>query len=598
MNTTIQINEQGTRTASRRRIRALTTPAALALLAAAIPLLASGCASPQPAPREWTADYPTYAVAADHALASAAGAEMLAKGGNAVDAAVATSFTLSVVRPFSCGIGGGGFMVISLPPTESRPAVRTTLNYRETTPARVDAMFYTRTRASSLRGATAVAVPGTVAGLLDAHARFGTLDRETVMGPAIRAARAGFAVDDAFVAAAGTVTAYLNDNPADRARFAFVWERFCREGGVAVGDRIENPEQARALELIAENGAGVFYRGEIAEAIVRAVQEDGGVLTALDLADYTPREAAPLEFEYRGHRVLTMPPPSSGGIALAQIVGVYDRLISPYSDVDLTPDLTAHFYAEASAHAFADRAEYLADDRFETVPTAWLISNERLDSLAAQVDPDQTLSVGDYGSTAPPRTDSGTSHFSIVDSRGGAVSGTETINTSFGSLLVVPEFGFCLNNEMDDFTTVSGRANAYGLVQSDKNLPAPGKRPLSSMTPTIVLDRTDIPVLLSGASGGPRIISAVAQTLLEPNPLGGTQELDQPRLHHQWLPFEVGYEPGVPKEILAGLADRGHGLKARGTVGVAQTIRRVQTQTGWVWRAQSDPRKGGRPAGN
>ncbi|MFT5422287.1 MAG: gamma-glutamyltranspeptidase/glutathione hydrolase [Phycisphaerales bacterium] len=574
--------------------RTLGAVALFALLPIAIP----GCAAPPPAPQDWSADYQTYAVAADHHVASQAGAAMLAAGGNAVDAAVATSFTLSVVRPFSCGIGGGGFMVISLPPTESRPAVRTTLNYRETSPARVDAMFYTRTHASSLHGGTAVAVPGTVAGLLEAHARFGTLDRATVMAPAIRAAREGFEADKAFVSAARKAASYLDEHPDDRERFVFVWERFCREGNVAVGDRIENPEQARALELIAGKGADVFYRGEIAEAIVRAVQEDGGVMTALDLANYKPRETPPLEFDYHGNRVLTMPPPSSGGIALAQIAGIYDRLISGHNPEDLTPELTAHFYAEASAHAFADRAEYLADDAFERVPTAWLISEKRLDALADRVDPDKTLDVNDYGLAAPPRTDSGTSHFSIVDARGGAVSGTETINTSFGSMLVVAEFGFCLNNEMDDFTTVPGRANAYGLVQSDKNLPAPGKRPLSSMTPTIVLDRTDIPVLLSGASGGPRIISAVAQTLLEPNPLGGTQELDQPRLHHQWIPFKVQHERSVPKQIVQSLAGRRHTVSPTGSVGVAQTIRRVRTDAGWVWRAQSDPRKGGRPAGN
>jgi len=563
-----------------------------------LPLAVSGCAAPPAAPRDWSADYPTYAVAADHALASAAGAEMLAAGGNAVDAAVATSFTLSVVRPFSCGIGGGGFMVISLPPTEGRPAVRAALNYRETTPARVDAMFFTRTHSSSLYGATAVAVPGTVAGLLEAHARFGTLDRATVMAPAIRAAGEGFAADRAFVSAARSVMGYLDEHPDDRTRFAFVWERFCREGRITIGDRIRNTEQARALELIAAQGAEVFYRGEIAEAIVRTVQEDGGVMTALDLAGYEPRETPPLEFEHRGNRVLTMPPPSSGGIALAQIVGIYDRLVSAHNPEALTPGLTAHFYAEASAHAFADRAEYLADDAFERVPTAWLVSGERLGTLAARVDPNRTFARADYGSAAPPRDDSGTSHFSIVDSRGGAVSGTETINTAFGSLLVVAEYGFCLNNEMDDFTTVPGRANTYGLVQSDRNLPAPGKRPLSSMTPTIVLDRTDIPVLLSGASGGPRIISAVAQTLLEPNPLGNMLELDQPRLHHQWVPFELRYDGEIPSEVLQGLIARGHLVKPRKDVGVAQTIRRVRTAEGWVWRAQSDPRKGGRPAGN
>lgn len=562
------------------------------VLAAGPGCVSSGVSSGDAA---WSNVYTEYAVAADHRDASEAGAEILAMGGNAVDAAVATSFTLSVVRPFSCGIGGGGFMVISLPAIEERPAVETVFNYRETAPGAVGPMYYVETGASSLRGATAAGVPGTVAGLLEVHRRYGRMSIAQVMEPAIRAARDGFIADEAFVSAARGRIEYFEDHPEHKERFAFVWERYCKEGEVRVGDRIRNPEHARALELIASEGASAFYEGEIAEAIVRAVESDGGVMTFEDLASYEVVQSQPIVFGYRGMRVLTMPPPSSGGVALGQICGIYERLIEANKKKAYEPGQLAHYYAEASAHAFADRAEYLADSAFVDVPVEWLLSSERLDELAGSVDVNRTGSAEEYGSHEPMADDHGTSHFSIIDGDGGAVACTETINTSFGSMLAVPEFGFVLNNEMDDFTTIPGEANTYGLIQSDKNLPAPGKRPLSSMTPTIVMIG-DVPKLVTGASGGPRIISAVAQTILEPGPLIGGSSLSNRRLHHQWMPFVLQYEEGVSSAVLEGLRERGHEVKPRVGVGVAQTVRMIGSGRRLL-EAQSDPRKGGAPSG-
>ena len=550
---------------------------------------------------DWSQDFKEYAVAADHAIASAAGAEILAAGGNAVDAAVATSFTLSVVRPFSCGIGGGGFMVIHRPAQAGLAGFSTALNYRETTPGAIGPTFYgdlpqDRYR-PSLRGGTAAGVPGTVAGLYEAHWRYGQLAWARCLEPAIRVAEAGFTADKAFVGNRSHILEFER-RPELKQRFAFLWQRYLREGDLQVGDLIRNPEQGLALRLIAERGPDAFYRGEIARAIARTVQADGGVMTLNDLRSYQPRQVEPIEFASGARRVLTMPPPSSGGIALAQIDGVYQRLLARFPEAEQDQTLRIHLYLEASKHAFADRSEFLADPAFVEVPTERLLSGVYLDGLAARVDPTMTGVTESYGTAMPLADDSGTSHFSIVDSAGMAVACTETINTGFGSFLAVEEFGFILNNEMDDFTTQPGVANAYGLVQSDKNLPEPGKRPLSSMTPTIVLDEDGQVQLITGASGGPRIISVTTQTVLQPPVLGQEFSLANPTLHHQWLPDVVRIEPGVSEVVRRGLGARGHELAETSGNAVAQTIRRVASDTGRVWRAASDPRKGGLPAGN
>ena len=516
------------------------------------------------------------AVAADHHLASQAGVEILASGGNAVDAAVATSFALSVVRPFSCGIGGGGFMLIDSPTMEP-----VALNYRETTPSGVGPTFF-ETHNSRI-GGTAVGVPGTVAGLLAAHERYGKLSRSQVMAPAIRLAKEGFSPDTAYANAIRSVNASLRRHPEFKSDTEPMLAIFSGQ------DRIVDTGQAAVLERIVINGASSFYEGEVAEAIVKATKNH---LTLQDLRNYTPRWEQPLSIDIgNGTTIIGMPPPSSGGVAIGQIVELLRR--SGANTLPLNRSEFSQLLVESMKHAFADRAEHLADAVFVDVPVEELLAPSYLDNLAQRIHPDKTLDRYSYGSVTPPPDDDGTSHFCVVDSDGMTVSATETINTSFGSLVLVEPFGFVLNNEMDDFSSPSG-ANAYGLRQSDKNLPDPGKRPLSSMSPTIV-SQNGVPVLVLGASGGPRIISSVVQVMLHVLWSGDepVKALERPRLHHQWLPDQVYFEEDISRKVQESLQTKGHETKVRGHIGVVQVI---QIDDG-VMKPASDPRKGGRPAG-
>jgi gamma-glutamyltranspeptidase/glutathione hydrolase len=438
-------------------------------------------------------------VAADHEIASDAGARMLALGGNAVDAAVATSFALSVVRPYSCGIGGGGFMIIHLPDDPTHGYVHTTINYREQ--AYVDPDYYERTKKSSTTGGAAVAIPGSVAGLLYALETYGTLDRDTVLTPAIQAARSGFIVDEHYMIMSRSLIERFRDNPGMKKRFPLVWDHFLRSSSVKLGDRITNAMQARALEHIARDGLDGFYAGPVAEAIVRAIQQAEGEMTQEQLSSYVLEEREPLMREVNGNSFIAMPPPSSGGVTMLQIIMILESLSYPFEQPEMSMD-KAHLFAEASKHAFADRARYIADPNFVSVPTGELLDLSIIHERA-QLITDEVHPPSHYGTPNLIPLDAGTSHASIVDPFGGAVAMTETINLTFGSLVGVDTFGFVLNNEMDDFTTQRGQPNAFGLVQSDRNLPMPGKRPLSSMSPTIVLSLEGDVVAVAGASGGP-----------------------------------------------------------------------------------------------
>lgn len=529
------------------------------------------------------------AVAADHALASAAGAEMLAMGGNAVDAAVAASFTLSVVRPYSCGIGGGGFMVIHLPSDPTHGRVSTALNYRETSP--VGPEFFESTGASSTVGGAAVAVPGTIAGLTHALKTYGTLDLPTVVGPAIRAAERGFVVDAHYAAMAERLIERFEREPEMMDRFPLVWERFLGRGTVGVGDRIVNPEHADALRAISALGQDALLGPVMGDQIVGAVRDAGGVLTVEDLVSYRPVEVEPLVTEIGGVTFVCMPPPSSGGVTIIQTLKILAELgIGPSEPIDM--DEERHLLAESLKHAFADRSRWLADPAFVDLPIDALLAPTNIRRIADSIG-DQTKPADAYGTHGALPDDAGTSHVSVVDRWGGAVACTETINLEFGSLVGVDRFGFVLNNEMDDFTTVRGGSNAFGLAQSDVNLPERGKRPLSSMSPTIVLDDDGV-LAVAGASGGPRIITGTLQALL--NALSGMDAGDavaEPRFHHQWKPDRVFLEPGADAWI-GGFRDRGHAIDFREDVGNVQLIKRSEGG----WQAASDPRKGGRPAGH
>ncbi len=583
-------------------------------VAATLCLAAAACTvsarQPQQPPmtQPFASTYQHAAVAADHPLASQAGAEILKAGGNAVDAAVATSFALSVVRPYSCGIGGGGFMVIRLPNHPRLGKVETAINYREwgIAAARPDMFEADPDPDAATHGGKAVCVPGTVAGLLHALDRYGTMTRGQVMAPAIRLAREGFAVDQHYEDSARKdklVLPWLEQDVARQRRFAFLWERFLDVGRVRKGYVLKLPEQARALELIAEEGAKAFYEGEIARAIVKAVREDGGAMTMEDLAGYRPEERAPLRTTFQGRSIMTMPPPSSGGVVLAQVMAMLESrpdLLSQAKDAATGGPGSAtyiHLVTEASKHAFADRARWMGDPNFTKLPLKAMLSSEYVRSRGAMIDMGKTLAPEAYGTATPLPADAGTSHLSVIDAEGGAVACTETINLIFGSLLPVPEFGFILNDEMDDFATRGGKANAFGLDHADLNRPEPRKRPLSSMTPTIVTRDGTVELIVGGA-GGPRIISGTIQVTLNALLFGMTAHdaIERPRFHHQWRPDVLQLEPGVRQA--AGLADalgaRGHSVGDRETVASVQLIRASPEG----WQAASDPRKGGAPAGH
>ncbi len=492
------------------------------------------------------------AVAADHPIASDAGAQMLAMGGNAVDAAVASSFALSVVRPYSCGIGGGGFMVIHLPNDPTHGTVHTAINYRETSPYEAD---WFQDGVSMREGGSSIAVPGTVAGLLYALEHYGTLDRAVVLKPAIDAALEGFVVDEHYQGAADRLIrkydGKLGELPAG---MEMIWTQFLNNGQVQIGDRIVNPEQARALQLIARDGLDAWTSGEIGRAIIQSVSDAGGGMQLSDLAAYQVSEVDPIEGMVDGKKLIGMPPPSSGGVTMFQTLGILEHAGYDFSNKTVNAQRT-HLMIESLKHAFADRSRYLADPAFTFVPTDQMLDSANLARMAGLID-SSTHQPEYYGTSIALPDDDGTSHVSVIDQWGGGVAMTETINFEFGSKVGVREFGFVLNNEMDDFTNPNSQPNGFGLVQSDRNLPQIGKRPLSSMSPTIVLDERGGIFAIAGASGGPRIITGTMQTLL--NVMSGMDAglaVAAPRVHHQWMPNQVLYEQGYSVQVRSVLSD-------------------------------------------
>jgi len=546
--------------------------------------------------------YRQAAVAADHPLASQAGLEMLKRGGNAVDAAVATSFCLSVVRPYSCGIGGGGFMLIYVPPRNGQPAQSIALNYRESCPAAIGADHFAALNDpnASRFGAHAVAVPGTVAGLCFALKKYGTLDLPTVLAPAIRAAEEGVPADANYVSAAHELATLLAHNRALETTASAIWMRLCLSGRVKIGDVIKQPDQAKALRLIAEHGESAFYRGDIARAIVELMRAAGGPMTLDDLAAFRVKEQVPLQSTFKGRQILSMPPPSSGGLAMQQVFGIIERRWDDLPAPAQRGSAYIHLVVEAFKHAFADRSEWLADPDAVEVPVARLTDRGYIDRLARRVSMDHVLdNPFDYGSIVsaenPIPLDSGTSHFSVIDEQGMAVACTETINLNYGSLLTVPGYGFALNDEMDDFTTRPGESNAFGLRQSTRNLPAAGKRPLSSMSPTIVV-KDGKAEIVAGGSGGPRIITATIECILNCLLFGASpgESVSAPRFHHQWMPDSLQFEPKLAdRALIDDLTRLGHRVEV---TDVPAQVQLIQVTPAGI-QAACDPRKGGRPAG-
>lgn len=519
-------------------------------------------------------------VVADSELASQAGMEILKRGGNAVDAAVATAFALSVVDQASSGLGGGGFLLYYR--AKDRKAFA--LDFRETAPQAAARVLYRQdgkpVPSLSLTGALAVAVPGEAAGLAEAHRRFGTLPLAALMAPAIKLAAAGFPLDATLRAAIERQRDNMRPFP-ELARIYLPGGEVPKEGAI-----IRQVELASTLKAIAQEGPAVFYQGWVGRAIIETIQRAGGVMTLDDLNNYRAVWREPLMGSYRGRTVVAMPPPSSGGVALLTMLNILEgHGLEPleHNSADYL-----HLVAESMKHAFADRAEFLGDPDFVHVPVRKLTSKDYAAWIRGRIRADKTRPTKFYGYYHYHAEKGGTTHFSVIDRFGNAVSLTQTVNTRFGSKLLDRRTGVVLNNEMDDFAIHSDAANIYGLVGNKANALEPGKRPLSSMSPTILL-RGGRPELVVGGAGGPRIISATLQTIL--NVLDFRMPVKAavaaPRIHHQWLPDRLYSEAKLGAESRKLLELRGHLIREQTALGVVQAI---------AWQGGSpagaaDPRK-------
>ncbi|HTO59447.1 MAG TPA: gamma-glutamyltransferase [Pseudomonadales bacterium] len=525
-------------------------------------------------------------VASEHALASAAGVEILQRGGNAVDAAMATALAVCVVNSSSCGLGGGGFMLAYFPGTHRAVA----LDYRERAPAAATPDMFVRDGKAvptlSRAGGLAIAVPGETAGIAYAVRHYGRLPLATVMQPAIRLARDGFPIGEHLAVEIARGHDAIAAQPALAALLLHA------DGSPRqAGEMMQFAALAQTLARIADEGPQAFYRGSVAADIVDATRAAGGILTLDDLAGYRPVERRVLRGRYRGDEVLTMPPPSSGGGVLLEILNIiaHDDL----GALGARSPTTLHLLAEAMKHAFADRAEVYGDPDFVHVPLLQLLSPRYAETVRESISARTTFDRDFYGNAEPSR-DAGTSHLSVVDGAGNAVAVTTTINTGFGSLVVAPQSGVMLNNEMDDFAAQPGAPNIFGLIGAAANAVAPRKRPLSSMTPTIVI-KDGRPILVAGGSGGPLIITATLQTLLNvvDFDLDATAAVAAPRIHHQWVPDALVVEPGIDAATREALARRGHQVREMPNLGAVQAIR---IGRGGLDGA-ADPRKGGAAAG-
>ena len=509
-------------------------------------------------------------VVSAHGEATAAGVEVLRAGGNAVDAAVATGFALAVVFPVAGNLGGGGFLVLREP-----DGAATSYDYRETAPAAATRDMFLDADGNFLpdrsqRGHLASGVPGSVAGLVMAHRRHGRLPLARVMAPAIRLAAQGFALTDEDASMFNSGRRIFVSYPSTRRYFV------ARDSvrGYREGDRFVQADLARVLRRIAAQGEAGFYRGATADAIVAEMRRGGGLITHADLAAYRAVERPVVVGRYRGHRVLTMGPPSSGGVALLQLLGS----VEPHElrSMGWNSSSTVHLMAEAMRRAYADRAEYLGDPDYARVPIAELTAAPYVRARMASFRPDtvSTSAATTHGNPfAHERTE--TTHYSVVDRDGRAVSVTTTINGGFGSYVVVDGAGFFLNNEMDDFSAKPGVPNMFGLVGNEANAIAPGKRMLSSMTPTIVEDERGRLQMITGTPGGSTIITTVFQTILNVVDFGMDvqQAVDAPRVHHQWLPDVLRFERfALSMDTQMALLRRGWKLEGPGSWGQADAI--------------------------
>ena len=556
-----------------------------------IALAGLGCGHARPAglfPASWTLESkpvtaPRAMVVTAQPLATQAGLEILQQGGNAIDAAVAVGFALEVVLPDAGNIGGGGFIVHRTAAGEVHA-----LDYREMAPSGASRTMYVDSAGNvtdkSLYGHLAAGVPGAVAGMHEAWKKYGSLPWATLIAPAIKLAE-GHVLDTARSEALAWGRELFMHFPASRTQF------LVNDSAPPPGTMWRQPDLARTLRLIADSGPDVFYRGQIADLIVAEMQRGGGLITKEDLARYQAKWRTPVQLSYRGYTIYSMPPPSSGGVTMGELLNIlegYDSL--PRFG---TPAYV-HVVAEAMRRAFIDRNRYLGDPDFVQMPLERLLSKEYAATLRAQIDLQ-------HATPTPPATTEGdermqTTHYSVVDANGNAVAVTTTLNGGFGSGVTVTGAGFLLNNEMDDFTSAPGKPNMFGLVQGEANAIMPGKRMLSAMTPSIVLDTAGTLYMVLGTPGGPTIITTVSQVLMNviDQKMSLADAVAAPRFHHQALPDIIRSERGgLSDATIQALEAMGHAVDRRGGSGTVAAIQK--TAGGWV--GVIDPRSAGAALG-
>ncbi len=525
-------------------------------------------------------------VSSSHPIASEIGRDVMMAGGNAVDAAVAVGFALAVVHPVAGNIGGGGFMVMRMNDGKAYA-----IDYRETAPAGASRDMFLDEKGDltdkSRVGHLASGVPGAVAGMVDAHARFGKLPLADVINPAIRLARDGFVLDD-------SRSRSIRGAARNLARFEASARQFLINGTDAppTGYLLKQPDLARTLEAVRDHGKDGFYRGWVADSLEAEMKRGGGVMTAADLASYQAKWRDPIRIDYRGWTIWSMPPASSGGATLAMLLNVMEgfKPLPPFGSAELM-----HLEAEAMRRAFTDRNRFLADPDFERVPLDRLVSKEHAAALRRDIDRNEATPTPPFD----PAIVEGihTTHYSVVDPEGNAVSTTTTINFNYGSFVTVSGAGFLLNNEMDDFAAAPGRPNGFGLVQGEINAIKPGKRMLSAMTPSVVVDPKGQLSMVVGTPGGPTIITQVFHVITNviDHGMSLTDAVAAPRTHHQALPDQLRVEGpgGFSDAVLDRLRAMGHKLDIGSGWGDFQAIGR--TSSGWIGVA--DPRAGGGAAG-
>lgn len=524
-------------------------------------------------------------VSTQEALATQAGLQVLQEGGNAVDAAVTVGFTLAVTLPRAGNVGGGGFMLVHLADSNETIAI----DYREKAPKSATRDIFLdangevdqeKSRFSYL----AAGVPGTFAGMSLALEKYGTISLERALKPAIELAEKGFIVNEDLSNSLLGMKKYLGLHQASR-------EIFFKEGKIPYepGDILRQKDLANTLKLIAQEGKAAFYQGSIAEKIAATMAANGGLITKEDLAAYEPVIRQPIQGNYRGYQIYSMPPPSSGGVHLVQMLNILENF--PIRKSGHNTAKTIHLMAETMKFAYADRSHHLGDSDFVSVPLAWLTSKVYGRQLAEKINlnqatPSEEITPGNL----PKRESNDTTHYSVVDRYGNAVSNTYTLNFSYGSGIVVPGTGILLNNQMDDFSAKPGVPNAYGLIGGEFNAIEPEKRMLSSMTPTIVMENGK-PFLITGSPGGSRIITTTLQVIMNviDHKMNIATATNAVRVHHQWLPDELRIERGLNEDTISLLKEKGHEVNIKAAMGSTQSIMRVEDKL----YGASDPRKSG-----